>query len=92
MSRKAAMILIMALVLAVSSGGCFGKSWRVSFAFPANYSDWGQQDYGGSIASVPGLGVKLNYWALNSPVAFNQDFTITVDLSLYTDADERAFF
>lgn len=92
MNRKYLLIAALALVLAVASGGCYGKVWKVSFAFPANYSDWGQQGYGGSITSLPGLGVKLHSWALNSPVAFNQDFTVTVDFTLYTDEDEKVFF
>ncbi len=92
MSRKVLLIAALALVLAITSGGCFGKSWKVSFAFPSNYSDWLQQDWGGSIASVPGLGVKLNAWALSSPVAFDQDFTITVNLTLNTAEDEEVYF
>ena len=92
MSRKVILISVLVLVLTLALGGCSGKLWRVSFAWPDNYSDWEQQDWGGSITSLPGIGVKLNAWAIGSPVAFDQDFTVTVDLTLNTAEDENVYF
>jgi len=92
MKSRLLVIAALAVVLSIALGGCFGNTWKVSFALPNNYSDWAQQDLLGSIESVPAFGVRLNKWALSSPVAFDEDFTITVNFSLITDADETALF
>lgn len=92
MSKKAVLVPALAILLALVAGGCFGKVWKVSFAFPDNYSDWKQQNWSGSITSLPGLGVKLDAWSLSSPVAFDQDFTISVDFTLNTEEEQNVYF
>ena len=90
MKSRIFVIAALAVVLSVVLGGCFGNTWRVSFALPVNYSDWHQEDYDGELNSVSGIGVRLDKWALNSPVAFDEDFTVTVNFILNTDADNTA--
>src|SRR5512133_3605518 len=92
MKNRIFVIVALAIVLSIASGGCFGNTWRVSLALPDNYSDWHQEDYEGELESVPGIGVRLDKWALNSPVAFDEDFTVTVNFILNTDADNTAAF
>lgn len=92
MKSRIFVIAALAVVLSIMTGGCFGNIWRVSFALPNNYSDWHQEDFGGELDSVTGIGVRLDEWALNSPVAFDEDFTITVNFILNTDADNTATF
>lgn len=90
MKSRLITVAAIAVMLSISLGGCFGNTWTVSFAVPGNYDDWHQEDHGGGIEQLPGLGVRIDRWSLSSPVAFDGDFTVTAYFAMSTDADSTA--
>jgi hypothetical protein len=92
MKNRLFALAVLALSLVLVSGGCFGNTWRVSFAQLDNYDDWIFSPSGDYWEHVAGIGVRLSGTTMSSPVAFTGDFTMTVLFTLNTDADETVYF